>query len=274
MSPLFRHASKALQQQARREFQKTVMGQLVGEVQRLSRSRYGSQSALRRIQRHLDRFGSHAKVRQILERTEVGQAATEIMRYAKGGWKSKLLDELFSALGPFGDLLQGLMRPQGKKLAGIDRELQAAANLLKTFGYEVIPPPGKRSGLRGQTAKAQQFLESLGFKVTPPDFGPREQPAPEVEHERGRDTVDVVIDGRKRRFKVDDPILTGAMISVSSSNVHSIGYIFDYSDTENGILKVRFLGTGAHGTRQGPGPLYYYGDKHRGVQAVDALEGC
>lgn len=46
------------------------------------------------------------------------------------------------------------------------------------------------------------------------------------------------------------------MIEVSSSNVHSIGFV--YETEKIGTLLVRYLGTDSEGNRSGPGSLYNY----------------
>lgn len=53
--------------------------------------------------------------------------------------------------------------------------------------------------------------------------------------------VTINIGGRKYRIRRDDPLLTGEMIRVKSSNVHSIGYIWNSDDPAKGTLQVRFL---------------------------------
>jgi hypothetical protein len=63
-------------------------------------------------------------------------------------------------------------------------------------------------------------------------------------------------------FRPDDPIITGEMIPVKSSNVHSIGFIWNDERPTDGTLKVRFLdSSGGKKTGKG-GATYHYYDVH------------
>lgn len=78
----------------------------------------------------------------------------------------------------------------------------------------------------------------------------------------GRQPLDTG-DAAPLRAKPTDPTLTGRMVMVTSSNVHSIGFAIDpnsgFPMGTKGSLFVRFLG--GHGKeRGGPGPMYEYFD--------------
>lgn len=72
------------------------------------------------------------------------------------------------------------------------------------------------------------------------------------------------IGGRILNIPPDDALLTGEMVPVTSSNVHSIGYDFNRDDPVKGTLKVRFLQSDRKGNSRSkvPGPLYQYFDVH------------
>ena len=72
------------------------------------------------------------------------------------------------------------------------------------------------------------------------------------------------IGGRILNIPPDDALLTGEMVPVTSSNVHSIGYDFNREDPVKGTLKVRFLQRDQKGGSRSkvPGPLYQYFDVH------------
>ena len=55
-------------------------------------------------------------------------------------------------------------------------------------------------------------------------------------------------------MRVNDPVVTGEMILVSSSNVHSLGFDLKPGEATLGTLKVRFK----QGKDSTAGPLYYY----------------
>lgn len=62
----------------------------------------------------------------------------------------------------------------------------------------------------------------------------------------------------------DDPIYRGEMMSVSSSNVHSIGYQYNDASPSKGTLLVRYRQKRADGS-SGPGPPYEYYGVHPAV---------
>jgi hypothetical protein len=69
--------------------------------------------------------------------------------------------------------------------------------------------------------------------------------------------------GRRYTFRQDDPIVTGEMIPVISSNVHSIGYDWNFDNPTKGMLKVRFLERqGRKKGQRADGPLYDYFNVH------------
>jgi hypothetical protein len=175
-------------------------------------------------------------------------------------------------LGPLGDLFRTFLRPRRAPLAGIQREIEAAANLLQAFRPDLLKQPGRapRTVIRGDrgvmtgirqlppdAAEAQKLLEELGFTVTPPN----KKPSKNVEYittEAG-DRVGVRVRGQALPYRPDDPILTGEMIKVQSSNVYAIGFIYDHDEPNNSVLKVRFLQTSRKGKdTKVPGPMYFY----------------
>lgn len=86
-----------------------------------------------------------------------------------------------------------------------------------------------------------------------------------------RTTIDRENQGERTRVNNNDPLFTGEMIPVDSSNVHSIGFLLEGVEqgqpsqgailhTLKGTLLVRYLATRGDGIRSGPGPLYEYQD--------------
>lgn len=69
--------------------------------------------------------------------------------------------------------------------------------------------------------------------------------------------------GRTMWIQPDDPMITGEMIQVESSNVHSIGFDWD-GNSQHGTLKIRFLQSDRRQGRKGQaaGPLYEYENVH------------
>lgn len=155
----------------------------------------------------------------------------------------------------------------------------------RTQGMRLVPEP-RRSHVRpgrspmSARARAQQELQELVGQLAP-----RPRPMTEVEEDEdqnepwmavggrrvGRRTTIDRVDGDRVRVDSDDPLYTGEMIEVTSSNVHSIGFILDGAQqsqphqgnvlhNRSGTLLIRFLDSAEGGVRSGPGPLYEYKD--------------
>lgn len=268
---LYARAIQKLRQDATEEFRRTAVGQLFGEVDRLKRRGTAGRSELLRLSRQLQRFTSNGYVRRELERTNIGKLVGQVERYAQRGFKEAMLDELLGALGPVGDLFGMFLRPHGRPVANINNELRAAADLLRTFGYRVQPPTGPRpsdeSLGRSEVQRAQQFLESLGFKVQAPpevaDNEPHFVELPRRERERqapGREQT-ITVGGIQLRVQPNDPLLTGAWIRVESSNVYAIAFIWNNAAPTKGTLRVRFWEKSGGAKTRG-GPVYHYLDVH------------
>jgi hypothetical protein len=108
-----------------------------------------------------------------------------------------------------------------------------------------------------EAADAKKLLETLGFSVKPP--GKKASPDVEYITTQAGDRVGVRVRGKALPYAPNDPILTGEMIRVNSSNVHSIGFIYDHENPSDSVLKVRFLQTSRHANdRKVAGPMYFY----------------
>lgn len=284
-NPLFLRTISALQQSALTEFRATELGQLVGRLKRVGRGT--SANELSRLQIDLKRYARSGGLERQLKSSAMYRTLEDVQRYARGGIKETLLEGLFQSLGPIGGLLQALLRPRGQRIADLNKELEAAANMLELFGYGVTRPgrpsapssQSQRSLSKSGVDQARRQLEELGFTIIPPGEErsrpptlPTEQssapasrtgsmprdilrPVPEKP-----DSVSVVLDGQRFTIKRDNPLLTGKMVRVSSSNVHSIGFIWNDAVPREGTLKVRFLDKRQDGPASGRGALYYYYD--------------
>ena len=293
INPLFPRASAALKRAALAEFRSTALGQTVGAMRRAARR--GDRGEIARLQRQLKGMARDASLFRQLESTPTMQAFREVEKYGKV--TSTVMDAVFRTLGPVGDLLKSLLRPRGRQIAKLQEELDTAANLLEMFGYGVTRPGqssgGSSSGGSGGTAtlpsgvnvdQARRELEALGFTVTPPPQdrtqppiilpGPSTDPGsrlpdvpgagsgdPTVSRDRTQPgMVEVRIDGQRHRIREKDPLLTGEMIRVQSSNVHSIGYGWNGANPKAGTLKVRYLAKQRGAPASGRGALYFYYD--------------
>lgn len=286
MNPLFQNASRAIRAALRQEFRSGELGKLLVGLERQRRGRGGAKKYMREVARKL--HGPLAgRTLSPLPGWQEHRA-----RYAKKKADETILDTVFKAFGPLGHIIESFLRPTGKSLApNLEREKQAAAAFLKSFGYEIVSPPKKGGGKKEQVRAATDLLGKLGFDVQPragatgphiPAAGTIHPPGPKPlpgwaqrahstqakpakpEQEKQpppRKTIDVDFgDGRTRRIKLNDPILTGEMIPVVSSNVHSIGFEINTHTPRIGTLKIRFLqshGAKAHGAKV-PGATYEY----------------
>lgn len=294
---LFNNAINLFRAAAASEFRRTEIGRLLSEVDRARHSPALMRDVMRRVGPRLRQLGAGG-VANAVRSTESGRLVSEVAKYGK---TSDVVRELLKALGPMGDMIGALIRPGGSRLATAGRELTTAANLLKAFGYNVKPPrggTGGRAAKRSTVEASRELLESLGFKVTPPpgweaddsESGARRISTGSTESDESDGSNDATerpawlrrpngaivtkIGGRRREFQPDDPVLTGEMVAVQSSNVHSIGFIWNKSDPTKGTLKVRFLqsagpGSGVRGAgkKKAAGPMYFYYDVHPEVFA-------
>jgi len=143
--------------------------------------------------------------------------------------RDELVQSILKQLGPLGQIVGALLRPNGQTLApDIQKELEAAQTLLEAIGA---------------ASKGRERIE---------EHKPRTEsnPPPDSPGSRGLST-NSPDDGNS------GPLREGP-IPVTSSNVHSISYEWNPDDhSKPGNLLVRFLG-GTGKNRGGPGSLYRY----------------
>ena len=280
-NPLYKNFSKKLQQNAQQTFRNSSFGRLVTAMNRLSTvydgrsSTYNDKKINEVIERYGRGFDTKSAAREI-GGTDIARLTTHLERYAKkGGAKKAAVDLLLKELGPIGKIIKSAFG--GKKGSSrTQRELNSAMKLLEAFGYTVLPPPKtrerRRTGKGGTTAagrrrskktvgaiargidRAREWLSSVGYPV-PEEEATKPKPGAGVSmvSETGEPLriVKLPVKGRNQQFPVDHPIVTGQMVPVKSSNVHSYSYDFAVR-----VLYVRYLqGKGRHKSK---GPLYAY----------------
>ena len=262
---LFRRADVALQRELEESFRRSPLGFLLQTV----RTRPVADP-----QRLMEQLGRGAGLRE-LRGTSVWEIAAAIERYA-GRSEWTLVKQFLRSMGPVGTLLESLFTPLGKapfEAPGFRLSAFDAMNFLRAFGFEVLPPKEMKLPQEEKERAiwaAYYFLrEHADLLLRQPEFGLApsvERPAQLEERVEERreaklpDSGTVMVPmrfGPPREFPVTHPIVTGEMVEVRSSNVHSIGY-----DLDNHILYVRFW---AETERKGqlvrfPGSLYGYRD--------------
>jgi hypothetical protein len=276
-----------LRRQLAEQLSRTPAGRFASEVDRVARTRSATKATADRLRRQFTQLTAGAN-REATSRLAVSRQLADIERYAARtpggawGWMSKVF-------GPIADAIKGLLRPMG--LQRSTREIEQAAELLNALGASTEGARGRRVRVESADNRAREdaerILESLGFDIDrgaspvpiPPELRLPDPTAPPSAPPRTpsrlppipRNVPDDPTSGMVRRmlngmfvyFRPDDPIVTGAMIHVRSSNVHSIGFIWNDKTPEKGTLKVRYLdkSKGNKSSTQG-GPTYFYYDVH------------
>lgn len=273
MNPLFPQFERALREAALREFRATRLGNLANELHRMQRgggSRHRATQLMRELYSSSKAFTREARVDRYalfggvadLGRAVAGamrdflRPIVNLIRGLAGGGATAAGGGPRGPRGPFGggrgvgssSGSGGSLPPAAGGASGgeeprpFDAEIQTAIRFLEAFGYTVTPPGGQPG--TPQPARPRPAAQP----ATPEDLGFTRQPPPNQIWPRSRVRQD------------EDPLFTGEMIEVESSNVHSIGYIYNEQNPLQGTLKVRFLQASKRDKSKGkvPGPLYYY----------------
>lgn len=263
-SKLFQAASNAVRRAARQSFQRTQYARTVRDLSRAASRGSMSPEDVARFSRRLSAITGRRVADDMLKQLGMD----EIERYARGGsGVRRVFGGFLESLGPVGKLIKAFAKP-GKTSGGsvsLKRELEAAGTFLKAFGHVVLPARGSGGATREEQGEVANWLRAMGWKVTEPD---EEEAPPKPAKSSRRKTTDIDYGGAKLRNRVSntDPLITGEMIHVTSSNVHSIGFRLDPDDNPNdllsskGTLLIRFLAGGKRGARTAAGALYEYHD--------------
>lgn len=268
-SDLFSIAADTVRRAALSQFRRSTYAQLVnavGDVARLP-ARVQPQAIERLVQRYGGRLKPEMLAREITG-LDFGRFVRQVERYSKAGDAEKAaVEALLRQFGPTGKLIKSLIGSGALGKGSLQRELDAATRLLEAFGHVVVPPKGAPTvgQMRSGTQGLIDYLETQGYEVTrrisaaPPTQLQETLPfGIPVRTAAGqpRQVIDIPDPSGALRVRVEDPLVTGEFIEVSSSNVHSIAY-----DLENALLYVRFLGPAPEGeVRTDPGSLYQYRD--------------
>ena len=269
----YRNAEK-VRRQIVDQLRRTPAGRLASDIDRVARTRSATKTTADRLRRQFEQITSGSS-REAASRTAVARQLADIERYAASspggawGWLGKVF-------GPIADAVKSLLRPSGKQQTR--QEMASAAELLNALGASTEGASGRRVRVESEDkaakADAERILQALGFDIqqsaTVPEAAPvpqnrvppqRFEPVEKPDQTSGM--VRKMLNGMFVYFRPDDPIITGEMIRVQSSNVYSIGFDWNDKHPENGTLKVAFLdhkkGSKA---RTGKGPTYFYYDVH------------
>lgn len=255
---LFSVASSAVRKQARRDFQRSSLGKaLAGAKREANGSPMGR--ALRRINR---------QVRGV----PMSGLNRDIERYGLHGYAMQAVNALLGAFGPFGRAIaQRLSRKRPSD------QLEAAADLLRSYGMEILHSDTRNPGYgRGEMA-ARQLLEQAGYRISPQGDLERDEPVTErrsASVPAGNVQVEQENDQEEQMPEVSPLIRTPG-----SSNVYSFQYNYKTSTlyvryqahrvnrdavelkSTHGLGRVKgSLGRTVGGKTGGPGPMYAYFD--------------
>jgi len=135
MQELFPHGRRDLTDQALREFSRTTLGRTVQELSRGGTSGRNGKAAYSKLSKQWD----SRRMADELGQTSLGDLTNAVMKYSKrGGLFQSLFRETLRHLGPTGRIIESAAKA-ARGSNDVGRQLSAAANLLKSFGFSVLP---------------------------------------------------------------------------------------------------------------------------------------
>jgi hypothetical protein len=241
MASIFPNSDKHRQQTKRaslaRRLAREVGSSATARSPQIQRVKHELQDLLRVAQRSGD-LKKVTELRAIMQRL-LGNVTARIAR--------QMLDKALASPNPVARALRRVNKTAGGDFAkDIKRDMDAVKRLIAALDNPATgtPPPQRR------IAQPTEHRRDSGA------------PMPANAYLQPDGSVRIKTGTFNRQYKLTDPTVTGKMIPVQSSNVHSIGFAFNYKHPLRSTLYVRFLGTDSAGKRSGSGPLYEYFDIH------------
>jgi len=241
MSALFALASKAAQRAAMRKFGGMSTGRLLREARKASRSGGGQQL--------LTRLGQLGGSRAVRNAKKMGRQG--VMKYALDQGSRQGLDALYRQLGPVGQILKSLLESPQAKAPGVRADVQAAMDLLRSFGHETIPPKGTAGPARERGLQAaMQALSEEGLLGGPETRGM----PPAMPEEQATDAI--MLPEEEGPTSRNDMIqaFENEIRTPGSSNVY--GFSFQRESRTRGILYVTYQAPILRGSRITKGPKH------------------
>lgn len=242
---LFPNFSRA-QEESLRRLRQSALGRVVADAAESLRTGRSPRDTARQISRALGRRG------YVNEPTLGRDFRPVAQRRAESQMFDDVTRQMNAALGAtLGSVMDVMVRPQGVPVgnATIEAELAIYAALLAAFGpnvAELAPMPE-----RSTPAERPEWMR------------PREAPRETDYDYRREHSGQVPFGSPTQGYPENDPVMTGEMVMVRSSNVHSIGYRWNRQEPGKGTLIVRFLeGSGEDRQKTEAGPTYAYYDVH------------
>ena len=211
---------------------------------------------------------AHLSARKRPNVIQIRQRAGDLIRLAQRAGKTQLVTKLRKILNQL----------QGSVTAAAAEEATQALLSLAGPGAHALrseaakATAAKKEAVTSNLSRVERLLAAMQGKADPATSGgTRRQTAPPRRPQRDSGTpmpknsymldngrVRVKTGSFDRTYSLNDPVLTGEMINVQSSNVHSIGFKMNFLAPTKSTIYVRYLGTNDAGDRVGQGPLYEY----------------
>lgn len=222
-----------------------------------------SSSAAARVMREL----SHVAQSRSPDIATVRRHVNDLIRIAQREGKRKLSAKLTTVLRS----ITGAATAQAAN-AAVGQVLNIAGSAGRSLkrAAQRKSEPALLQQLRKDLSEAQQILAAMNGELNGEESGGRRATTrPNWQRFSGTPmpyNTTLTSDGKSIRirtaafsgtYKLTDSIITGKMIEVQSSNVHSIGFAMNYKHPEKSTLFIRFLGD-RNGQRSGKGHLYEY----------------
>ena len=193
------------------------------------------------------------------------RALRGILRHATAQTQQSagLVSRLLGSLGlPGRTIAEWLRSREGRQsLRPIEEQIEAALRRVEDLHPEQLPTSPEAAGGRRIPDRPE-----VSTPQPPPNRLPPAPPAQSPDDNSPHPNVRILPNGDwrirgpgyLRTLRADHPALTGRMVPVTSSNVHSIGYEFNFDRPTRGNLIVRYYQRNRHGSGRVAGPTYQY----------------
>jgi hypothetical protein len=227
---------KAIQQLSKRT-EAAARVRLMNETRRLRQSLSGEN---RELDRQLTKLENDAQRNVISVHSGAKKAVEDMLKMFTAGSSQSTS----RVRGLLGNILTGGLRD----LSGI---IEQSVNLIDQLAPQLFGTEGRTPEQAGGTQVEM---------VPPRRIVPAEPDTWNGMRLVDDHTVEIRTANFRGRYRTTDPEVTAEMVPVTSSNVHSIGFVMNLKNPANSELRIRFLQ--GKGTSKTAGPLYGYANFH------------
>lgn len=150
---LFQLASRAARYQARQTFSRTLLGKSLNAAKRQI-----SGGTFTQLRRQIRKAGREVSMQDLTRRT-----MRDVQRYSLTGMAMQAVNNLLGSLGPLGHVIRSQLYRRRRPAD----QLKAAADLLRSYGYEILGKDTRWPGYERGEEAAKQLLEQAGYRVLP-----------------------------------------------------------------------------------------------------------